>query len=368
MNELPRQKLCEIIVRYGRSLCEDPQRCEGLLRDLCGQYRKELSALVSALKEGIPAELVSSQNNVPIVVLLARLAKRLQENCALDETAAKWAVESWALALGVISNSNFINSPVSQSPQPVTPITSIYPTTPIASAKPANISSQPAPLPIPLPTSHSHSSRWLIIALVSALGILALVGGVLHSQEQQRLAIQQEISELKAKEKQRLEAEQHQREQTELDNKETESRLAEEQRKRQEVERRLEAERQRQEAKIPKTIDSGESINEGQAISLLEDLYTLLSEKNFSRAITLYSSQLSESFSPSFFNRFERVTVEDLQITSRTNNSINFIGQNTYVWPDGSTQREARSYTVRLISGELKITSSEFIKITKSQY
>ncbi len=29
MNDLPRQKLKEIIIQYGRSLCDEPQRCEG---------------------------------------------------------------------------------------------------------------------------------------------------------------------------------------------------------------------------------------------------------------------------------------------------------------------------------------------------
>jgi hypothetical protein len=38
---LPRQKLCELIAnpKYGRTLCDNPQGCEGLLRDFCGQYR-----------------------------------------------------------------------------------------------------------------------------------------------------------------------------------------------------------------------------------------------------------------------------------------------------------------------------------------
>jgi hypothetical protein len=103
MNDLPKQKLREIIVQYGRALCDDPQRCEALLRDFCGQYRKEISVLVSALRERVPADLLASQKSTPPVVLLARLTKRLQDNLGLAEDAARWAVESWALALGVIS-------------------------------------------------------------------------------------------------------------------------------------------------------------------------------------------------------------------------------------------------------------------------
>lgn len=103
MNYLPRQQLYKLIATYGRSLCDDPRRCEALLKDTCGQYRPEIAVLVGALREGVAADLVASQNSVPQTVLLARLTKRLHDNLALTEDAAKWAVESWALALEVIS-------------------------------------------------------------------------------------------------------------------------------------------------------------------------------------------------------------------------------------------------------------------------
>lgn len=102
MNELVRQKLCEIINRYGRSLCDDPRRCEALLRDYCGQYPREISLLINSMKEGIIADLLVSQNSTPLAILLARLAERLQQNLFLSEEAARWTVESWALALGII--------------------------------------------------------------------------------------------------------------------------------------------------------------------------------------------------------------------------------------------------------------------------
>lgn len=39
MHNEPRQKLRELIIEYGRSLCDDPRRCEALLKDYCGQYK-----------------------------------------------------------------------------------------------------------------------------------------------------------------------------------------------------------------------------------------------------------------------------------------------------------------------------------------
>jgi uncharacterized RDD family membrane protein YckC len=115
MNELPRQKLCELIKRYDASLCHHPLRLEGLLRDFCGEYRKEIAVLINAVKEGIPTDLLGSQNTVPIKILLARLTKRLQNNLGLADDAARWGVESWALALGIVSSAEL--ETLSQSSQ-----------------------------------------------------------------------------------------------------------------------------------------------------------------------------------------------------------------------------------------------------------
>lgn len=103
MNNLPREKLREIVARHGPSVVEDARRCEGLLRDYCGQYRREVSVLVMALEERVPLDMLSAPANAPRGVLLARLTTRLCDHLALSEPAARWAVASWALALDVIS-------------------------------------------------------------------------------------------------------------------------------------------------------------------------------------------------------------------------------------------------------------------------
>ncbi|MUG96840.1 hypothetical protein F7734_32665 [Scytonema sp. UIC 10036] len=100
MNDLPREKLHEIIIQYGRSIYDDLKLCEALLRDFCGQYRKEISVLVTALKQGIVNELLRS-SNLPQEVILTKLTKKLESDVGLAADAARWAVESWALVLGV---------------------------------------------------------------------------------------------------------------------------------------------------------------------------------------------------------------------------------------------------------------------------
>jgi hypothetical protein len=259
MNDLPRQKLKEIIIQYGRSLCDEPQRCEGLLRDLCGQYQKEIAVLVGALKERVPADLLASQNSTPAVVFLARLTKKLQDNLGLAEEAARWAVESWALALGVISSNDLKTNPSSDPPIP-TPVPTPIPTPvpdsagqptssfSVSSTIPVQLPVNPVTIPsqpVPPPTPPSPSNNWTKIAIaISSVGVLALAGSVVHFQEQQKQASDREIAELKAREEQRLEAEQRQREEAERRRKEAEQQLAEEQRRRQEAEARLEAARQ----------------------------------------------------------------------------------------------------------------------------
>lgn len=101
MDDRPRQTLREIIARYGPSIYEDPRRCRALLLDLAGEYRTEVFVLVSALEEGVVTELRARQPGVPLGLLLGRLVRRLEGNRAMDEEAARWAVESWAFALGI---------------------------------------------------------------------------------------------------------------------------------------------------------------------------------------------------------------------------------------------------------------------------
>jgi hypothetical protein len=103
MNEVPRRALREIIAKHGTDVCSDVRRCEGLLRDWCGAYRREINILVNAAEERVPLDLLAAEKQIPRELLLARLAKRLEEHLALTPEAANWAVESWALALGIMT-------------------------------------------------------------------------------------------------------------------------------------------------------------------------------------------------------------------------------------------------------------------------
>ena len=103
MNNEPREKLCELIVEYGGSLCDNPRRCEALLKDYCGQYKREIFVLISALKNRVADDLIKAPTGVPQVMILARLVKRLEDELAMTAEAAQWAVESWVLALAAVT-------------------------------------------------------------------------------------------------------------------------------------------------------------------------------------------------------------------------------------------------------------------------
>ncbi len=108
MNNAARESLRQITTKYGNDLCGDARRCENLLKDLCGEYRREINVLVNAIEERVPLDLLAAGKTMPRELLLNKLAKRLEDNLGLTEEAANWAVDSWALALGIVTDSEIL--------------------------------------------------------------------------------------------------------------------------------------------------------------------------------------------------------------------------------------------------------------------
>jgi formylglycine-generating enzyme required for sulfatase activity len=121
MESSVRDSLRALIARYGHALSEEPSRCEAMLRDLCGQHKREVFILVSALKQRVAADLLGGNGGLPAPLLLGRLSKRLEDELALTSEAAQWAVETWAMALGVIAGPMLFPAPTqtpAAAPQP----------------------------------------------------------------------------------------------------------------------------------------------------------------------------------------------------------------------------------------------------------
>ncbi len=105
MHNAPRRQLFELIAEYGFSLCDNPRRCEALLKDYCGQYKREIAVLVAVMDEQIPYKIINFQKNMPTHILKMRLIKEAYENLGIASDFAEWAIDSWELALADIKNS-----------------------------------------------------------------------------------------------------------------------------------------------------------------------------------------------------------------------------------------------------------------------
>jgi len=110
MNDDARTILLSLVSRYGTSIASDPLRCEALLRDTCPRCRREIFVLVNAVRQQVPADLLSPRHSLPPELFRGFLKKRLQDELAFSDEAATWAVETWAMALGVNSTKNSANS------------------------------------------------------------------------------------------------------------------------------------------------------------------------------------------------------------------------------------------------------------------
>jgi len=124
MNPRVRDKLCQILATYGTSLYLDPRRCENLLRDLCPQHRRELNVLIGALREAVPADLAAMTQRNTAIHSIGRFSKRLEDNLAIAAGPARWAVETWALALGVVTANQLkaAQPPHATNPHPKSPV------------------------------------------------------------------------------------------------------------------------------------------------------------------------------------------------------------------------------------------------------
>ena len=54
-----------------------------LLKDHCGQYKREIFVLVNAIENGVAEELIKASAGVPMAILLSRLNKRLEDELGL---------------------------------------------------------------------------------------------------------------------------------------------------------------------------------------------------------------------------------------------------------------------------------------------
>ena len=116
---------------------------------------------------------------------------------------------------------------------------------------------------------------------------------------------------------------------------------------------------------LPEGPGSTEQGADGQAaaaaaVRTVESLYQALSRQDFSAARALFSGEAANQFDPAFFHQFTRVEVADLQPSSRSAGSVTLDGVVSFFYPDGSLQKEARSFTLDTNSDPPRVVASAF--------
>jgi len=116
---------------------------------------------------------------------------------------------------------------------------------------------------------------------------------------------------------------------------------------------------------LPEGPGSTEQGADGQAaaaaaVRTVESLYQALSRQDFSAARALFSGEAANQFDPAFFHQFTRVEVADLQPSSRSAGSVTLDGVVSFFYPDGSLQKESRSFTLDTNSDPPRVVASAF--------
>jgi hypothetical protein len=135
MNDLVRRKLRELLATHGQELCNDWRRCRALLKEQCPKDKKEIDVLIETLRnDRVEEELLTLPQGADVAGLLPGLTAQLQEDSELSEAEARWGVESWAMALGLLP----LPEPAPAEPPPAT-------------EPAATEAAEPEPLPAPAP-------------------------------------------------------------------------------------------------------------------------------------------------------------------------------------------------------------------------
>ncbi|MBN1920127.1 MAG: hypothetical protein JW892_02685 [Anaerolineae bacterium] len=119
MNDLARQKLCELLQqrqairsKKGHDPVSHARTCQRRLEDLCGgDCLTEINVLTAAVRDQIPESIEAWPHGAPVLERLDQLAAQLAEHWAMREEAARWAVMAWAEALGVLAAETLESEP-----------------------------------------------------------------------------------------------------------------------------------------------------------------------------------------------------------------------------------------------------------------
>ena len=92
--------LCAVINMHGRPILDEPDKIAALLEEMShGDFKQERNALIVALKDKVPQELLKQHKGFAWVSTSTRLKKQLKEKHGMSDELAGWVIETWAKAL-----------------------------------------------------------------------------------------------------------------------------------------------------------------------------------------------------------------------------------------------------------------------------
>lgn len=106
-----------------------------------------------------------------------------------------------------------------------------------------------------------------------------------------------------------------------------------------------------------------ERVDRERAMASVKQLYADLSAGNTDAARQRFSPEAADQFDPTYFSQFSRVEVDDLVETDRRGPLVSLTGIVTLIYPDGTSQREARLFSVDTASDPPLVTSSSFDRV-----
>jgi serine/threonine-protein kinase len=116
---------------------------------------------------------------------------------------------------------------------------------------------------------------------------------------------------------------------------------------------------------FPEVGHASPPLDPGVAQSTVVELYNHITNGNWEIARAQFSPTLAEQFDPGFFEQFDQVTVENFRILEQGPGFVSLLGENTFFYPDGTTQREERTFTVQRVDGQPRIVDSDFKRVIK---
>jgi len=144
--------------RARRSL-DDPAWVRAMLSDWCPEpeHRRQVNLLVLACREGVGRDLAGNVGRAIDGFAIARLVSRLVDGHAIADDHARWAVATWAVALGVST----------------APVTDLRPSDPVR---------PPVPERVPDPAPGADPGRPALVVDASALwGAYATIGEAIRA-------------------------------------------------------------------------------------------------------------------------------------------------------------------------------------------